>query len=87
MDVAVTELRAHLSQWLERVRGGDEVVVTDHGIPVARILGVTAAPTLEQLTRQGIIAKPASNSRPTATGRKRPRSRRPVADLVSEQRG
>jgi prevent-host-death family protein len=87
MDVAVTELRAHLSHWLERVREGDEVVVTDRGVPVARILGLTTTSTLEQLTQQGVIGRPARRRRPTATGRARPRSRRPVADVVSEQRG
>lgn len=87
MDVAVSELRAHLSRWLDRVREGDEVVITDRGVPVARILGLTTASTLEQLTRQGIIAKPERQSRPTARGRHLPRSRRPLADIVSEQRG
>jgi prevent-host-death family protein len=87
MDVAVSELRAHLSSWLDRVREGDEVVITDRGVPVARILGLTTASTLEQLTRQGIIARPARPSRPTARGRDLPRSRRPLADIVSEQRG
>lgn len=83
----MTELRAHLSQWLNRVKQGDEVVITDRGVPVARILGLTTASTLEQLTRQGIIARPARRNRPTATGRQRPRARRPLADVVSEQRG
>lgn len=86
MDVAITELRAHLSEWLERARSGDEVVVTDRGIPVARILGLNTATTLEQLTEQGVIAKPSSPDRPRATGRQRPRSRRCIADRVSEQR-
>jgi antitoxin (DNA-binding transcriptional repressor) of toxin-antitoxin stability system len=86
MDVAVTELSANLGRWLERVLGGHEVAGIQHDIPVASILGLTAAPTLQQLTRQGIIAKPASYSRPTATGRRRPRSRRPVAEIVSGQR-
>jgi prevent-host-death family protein len=45
MDVPVTELRAHLSEWLDRVRSGDEVVVTDRGIPVARLLGMSATGT------------------------------------------
>ena len=87
MDVAVSELRANLSSWLDRVREGDEVVITDRGVPVARILGLTTASTLEQLTQQGIIARPARQSRPTARGRHRPRSKRPIADIVSEQRG
>jgi prevent-host-death family protein len=87
MDVAVSELRAHLSHWIGRVREGDEVVVTERGVPVARILGLTTTPALEQLTHEGVIARPAHGSRPTATGRARPRSRRPVADVVSEHRG
>jgi prevent-host-death family protein len=87
MDVAVSELRAHLSHWIERVREGDEVVVTERGVPVARILGLSIAPALEQLTREGVIARPARPGRPTASGRSRPRSRRPVADVVSEHRG
>ena len=87
MDVAVSELRAHLSAWLERVRNGDEVVITERGIPVARLLGVESASTLERLTAEGAIARPAHPQRPTATGRARPRARRSVADLVSGQRG
>jgi prevent-host-death family protein len=86
MDVAVSELRAHLSQWLERARAGDEVVVTERGVPVARILGVAASPVLEELTKAGVIASPTTPRRPRATGRPRPRPRRPVSDVVSEQR-
>jgi prevent-host-death family protein len=86
MDVPVTELRAHLSQWLERARQGDEVVITDHGVPVARLLGLTAAATLERLAADGVIGRPATARRPQASGRPRPRPGRPLADIVSEQR-
>lgn len=86
MDVAVTELRANLSRWLDRARDGAEVVVTERGVPVARILGIDSAATIESLHGQGIIARPVRQDRPTATGRSRPSSRRPVSDLVSEQR-
>jgi prevent-host-death family protein len=58
MDVAITELRAHLSEWLERVREGTELVITDRGVPVARLLGLTATATLERLTADGVIARP-----------------------------
>ena len=86
MDVAVTELRAHLSEWLERARKGDEVVITDRGVPVARLLGVTTTATLERLTADGVIGRPAAAQRPRASGRARAHPRRPVADIVSEQR-
>jgi prevent-host-death family protein len=86
MDVAVSELRAHLSEWLEQAREGTEVVVTDRGVPVARLLGIDATDTLERLTVEGIIARPEQAKRPTASGRRRSRARTNVADLISEQR-
>jgi prevent-host-death family protein len=86
VDVAVSEFRAQLSHWLDRVRQGDEVVVTERGVPVARLLGLDATATLEQLAERGVIARPATPGRPTATGRRRPEPRRPVADIVRGQR-
>jgi prevent-host-death family protein len=85
MDVPVSELRAHLSDYLDRAREGTEVVITDRGMPIARLLGVTATTTLERLTADGIIARSAA-PRPKASGQPRPRSRRPIADMVSDQR-
>jgi prevent-host-death family protein len=85
VDVAVTELRARLSVWLDLARHGEEVVITDRGVPVARLLGLASTATLERLTDEGVIARP-SAQRPRAAGRERPRPRQPVADIVSEQR-
>jgi prevent-host-death family protein len=53
MDVAISTLRAELSMWIERVRSGEEVVVTDRGTPVARLLAVNTAPLLDQLLGSG----------------------------------
>jgi prevent-host-death family protein len=86
MDVAITDLRAHLSIWLERAREGTEIIVTDRGLPVARLLGLDTTSAIERLTNEGVIGRPDRAQRPVASGRQRPRSRRPVADLVSEQR-
>lgn len=85
MDVSVTELRAHLSDWLDRARAGGEVVITDRGIPVARLAALDSAGTLERLTAEGLIGK-ATAQRPVAADRSRPRPRRPVSDRVSDQR-
>jgi prevent-host-death family protein len=87
MDVAISDLRAHLSDWLEQARQGTEVIITDRGLPVARLLGLGATATIERLTAEGVIGRPEHPSRPVASGRARPRPRRPIADLISEQRG
>ncbi len=87
MDVAITALRAELSSWIHRVQAGEEVVVTDRGTPVARLLPVDAAPLLEQLVERGVLSKPRRPERPGARAATRVQGRGPVADLVSEQRG
>ena len=87
MDVAITELRANLSVWLDRARSGHEIVITDRGVPVARLLGLATTATLERLTAEGVISRPGSAQRPTAAGQPRPRSRRALSDIVSEDRG
>lgn len=86
MDVAITTLRAELSSWIGRVQAGEEVVVTDRGTPVARLLPVDAAPLLDQLVQRGVLSKPRRASRPAARGADRVHALGPVADLVSDQR-
>lgn len=86
MDVAVSTLRAELADWIERVRDGEEVVVTDRGTPVARLIAVDTAPLLEQLTRAGVLSRPQRSGRPTASGAPRVQASQPVSDLVAEQR-
>ena len=82
----MTELRAHLSEWLDRARADSEVIITDRGMPVARLLGLATTATLERLTAEGVISRPASARRPAASGRSRPRPRRPLSQIVSDQR-
>lgn len=87
MDVAISTLRAELSHWIERARNGEEIVVTERGIPVVRLLAVDTAPLLDQLVRRGVLSKPSRGDRPAARGAARVHAGGPVADLVSEQRG
>lgn len=57
--VAVSEFKASLSRYLSAVKAGDELLVTERGRPVARI--VPASPTeamterLARLARSGLI--------------------------------
>jgi prevent-host-death family protein len=86
MDVAISTLRAELSTWIERARSGEEVVVTDRGTPVARLLAVDTAPLLDQLIQRGVLSKPRRDDRPAARGVARAHASGPVSELVSEQR-
>jgi len=85
VDVAISMLRAELSSWIERARAGEEIVVTERGIPVARLLAIDSAPLLDQLTQQGVLSRP-SRPRPSARNAVRARATGSVSDLVGDQR-
>ena len=55
VEVGIRELRADLSRWLRRVRDGGEIVVTDRGRPVARIVPSTGHRKLDQLIAEGKV--------------------------------
>ena len=84
-EVGIRELRADLSRWLKRVRDGEEVLVTERGNPVARIVPVTGHRRLDELIAQGRVT-PAK--RPW-TGPHPPRISidGKLSDIVREQRG
>lgn len=65
MEVSVSALRAELKSWIERARAGEDIVVTDRGVPVARLTGVATADLLTELTREGLVTPPTAD-RPTA---------------------
>ena len=37
-QVKITDLRAHLPDYLKKVRNGEEIQITSHGKPVARLV-------------------------------------------------
>jgi prevent-host-death family protein len=86
MDVGIRELRSHLSHYLERVQGGDEVVVTERGAAIARIVPIAGGRAIDRLIADGLVTPAANMGR----GRRRPgrrvRADRTVSDLVAEQR-
>lgn len=61
-------------------------VVTDRGVPIARVVGIDASTKLVRLTDEGVIGRPRSGKRPVARDRTRPRPRRSVTEHVTEQR-
>jgi prevent-host-death family protein len=82
-EVGVRELHDRLSEHLERVERGGEVVVTRRGRPIARLSALESEEPLEDLVRRGLITLPA---RARSSRRARVKARGSVSDLVAEQR-
>ncbi|MHB1509780.1 MAG: type II toxin-antitoxin system Phd/YefM family antitoxin [Acidimicrobiales bacterium] len=89
MKVGVRELRNNLSRYLGLVHAGDEVVVTDHGREIARVVPIAGGgrepSALDRLIAEGLVAPPVKVRRPLPS-RGIPASEA-VSPLVSEQRG
>jgi prevent-host-death family protein len=83
IEVGVRELRNNLSRYLERVREGEEIVVTDRGSPVARVLPVGIERVLDRLIAEGVVTPARQPRRRTGTPIK---GRGTVSDLIPEQR-
>ena len=60
--VAISELKAKLSEYLKAVRAGEEVIVTDRGKPVARMAPISGPDETENrlrmLVRTGQVRPP-----------------------------
>jgi prevent-host-death family protein len=88
-SASISELKNRLSAYLDRVRAGETVVVTDRGIPVARLepTGDVAA-RVGRLEREGLV-RPGRGKAPrldtlaAATSR---RSKHSALDALLEER-
>lgn len=65
MSIGVADLKARLSSYLDQVRSGQELLITDHGRPVARLVPVRAADELrdartQRLLRAGVMTAPSA---------------------------
>jgi len=56
---AISELKAHLSDYLKQVKSGGEVLVTDRGKPVARIVPISnktrSRGSFSRMEKEGLI--------------------------------
>lgn len=83
MEVGVRELRNNLSRYLDRVRGGEEVIVTDRGHVIARVVPAGGERALDRLIAEGVVT-PARETKRRAG--KPIKTKGTVSDLVAEQR-
>jgi prevent-host-death family protein len=82
-EVGVRKLHDRLSEHLERVERGSEVVVTRRGRPIARLSAIDGEDPLQDLIRRGLVTPP---SRARGSRRAHVRARGSVSELVAEQR-
>ncbi|MBI4601806.1 MAG: type II toxin-antitoxin system prevent-host-death family antitoxin [Planctomycetes bacterium] len=85
--VGVRELKARLSAYLRLVKKGAVLVVSEHGVPIGRIVpeAAPAKARVEQLLRSGLVAwngKKLPGRSPVAKAR----GARPVAEILLENR-
>jgi prevent-host-death family protein len=87
VEVGVRDLRGNLSSWLDRVQAGDEVIVTERGKPVARLVGVERKTRLQELIEQGRVT-PAQRPRTPIDWSKLPKMPpgKTLSDIVIEMR-
>ena len=82
-EVGVRELHDRLSEHLERVEQGAEIMVTRRGQPIARLFGVDGEGPLDDLVRRGLITLPARSRSPR---RAHVQALGSVSDIVAAQR-
>jgi prevent-host-death family protein len=82
-EVGVRELHDRLSEYLEKVEDGAELVVTRRGKPVARISPLEGERPFDELVRRGLVRLP---ERREKASKPRAKANGSVSDLVKEQR-
>lgn len=87
-SVGVRDLKDNLSRYLGIVRRGGEVVVTEHGHPIARLLPIQGRASHERLAElmvAGDVSVARRRVRSVPGPRRLPRGAT-VSDLIKEQR-
>ena len=86
-SVGVRDLRDHLSAYLERVKDGEMITITEHGRPVARLVrDEPLSPHMLKLVADGTLTLP---TKPLPRWEDIPRVRYDgsIQDLIDEVRG
>ncbi len=87
MDIGIRELKARLSEHLERVARGEVITVTNHGRRVAQIIPVPGMANLERGLADGWITR-FEERPPEPVVRQAPRPGTPTTtESISRDRG
>ena len=88
-SVGIRELKRRLSGYLAAVSSGEEIVVTNRGQPVARIIREprrerSPAQALGELVAEGLVALPTRHRQPSSPAVRA--GGRAVSEIVTEDR-
>ncbi len=61
VDITAKDLSSGLTEALASARAGEDVVITEDGVPIARLSGVDGASLLAKLEAEGLITPPAED--------------------------
>lgn len=87
MDVGIRELKARLSEHLERVARGEVITVTSRGRRIAQIVPVPGRDNIERGVKEGWITRELERP-PEPVVRQRPLpGTRTTTELISQDRG
>ena len=86
----IAQIKAKLSEYLRQVKGGGEVVITERGIPVARLVPLdpdeSRATREERLIRAGVLRPPSGPRKKLGTPTSRPAAGAAVLDALASER-
>lgn len=85
MEVGIRELKAHLSELVERASQGEVIRVTDRGRPKAMLVALPGRARLEEGLAEGWIRPPSAEAAERSP--RRHQASRSSADVVDEDRG
>ena len=84
-SVGIRQFRDHLSSYLDRVKAGESLTITEHGKPIARIIGQTRTPWIAEMVVRGELT-PARRPMPDLSRITRVKIAGSTQDLIDEIR-
>ena len=86
IEVGIRELKNQLSRYIDQVREGKEVIVTEHGRPVARLTTLTESDDrLQRLIESGAVRPALRPKNPRPRGRLKATGS--ISEIVISERG
>jgi prevent-host-death family protein len=87
MDVGIHELKAKLSQYVDRAASGEVIRVTDRGVLRAVLMALPATDRVEQGIREGWVRPPLRTGSPAPPDPVTPPPELTTTEILDDDRG